>query len=178
MSGPVFQAVIAGVFLAALAAAVAAAVCASRKAAALRGILDAYCIALLDGKGRIVQASRTLADLAGAASPKLLCGRLFTDAIAAFLAPGTAATVNAHLANVFAAAYDRDTLRSLNPLHELRCLTPAGLRKTFRCDFLAVQPAAGRTLALATLADVTAKAELRERLAATVRALAAVYGRA
>jgi len=93
-----------------------------------------------------------------------LRGKSFTDILSASLSPNEREAVKDYLGMVFDGTFNAETLCEINPLHELRYVTPSGKGKIFHCEFLAVEMEQEETVVLATIYDVTAKTELQERL--------------
>jgi len=94
-----------------------------------------------------------------------LRGKCFTDLLAASISPNDLDAVKDYLGMVFDQTFNMDTLREINPLHELHYMTPSGRRKIFNCEFLTVEMEQEETVVLVTIYDITAKTELQERLA-------------
>jgi len=93
-----------------------------------------------------------------------LKGKPFTDILSASLTPPELDAIKDYLQMVFDRTFDADTLNEINPLHELQYIDPSGFKKIFNCTFLTVDMASGETVVLVTIYDITAKAELQERL--------------
>jgi len=94
-----------------------------------------------------------------------LRGKRFTDLLSASISPGELDAVKDYLGMIFDYTFNADTLREINPLHELHYAAPSGRRKIFHCEFLTVEMEHEETVVLVTIYDITAKAELQERLA-------------
>jgi len=93
-----------------------------------------------------------------------LKGKRFTDLLSASLNPQELGAIDDYLGMIFDRTFDADTLKEINPLHELQYVDPAGFKKIFSCTFLTVDMASGETVVLVTVYDITAKVELKERL--------------
>jgi len=94
-----------------------------------------------------------------------LKGKRFTDLLAASISPNDLDAVKDYLGMIFDHTFNMETLREINPLHELHYMTPSGRRKIFNCEFLTVEMEQEETIVLVTIYDITAKTELQERLA-------------
>jgi len=105
--------------------------------------------------------SRHLEELLSSAD---LRGKAFTDLLAASLAPKELDAVRDYLDMVFDRAFDAETLREINPLHELHYVDAGGFKKIFRCELSTVELGKGETIVLVTIYDITANVELQERL--------------
>jgi len=93
-----------------------------------------------------------------------LKGKRFTELLAASLAPNELNAVEDYFDMVFDRTFDAQTLHDINPLSELCYVSPLGARKMFNCEFVTVEMGKGETVILATIYDITANVQLRERL--------------
>jgi len=93
-----------------------------------------------------------------------LSGKCFTDILLASLSPNEQEVVKDYLGMIFDRTFNTETLCEINPLHELRYVTPSGNEKIFHCEFLAVEMEQEESVILATIYDITAKTKLQERL--------------
>jgi len=97
---------------------------------------------------------------------KKLFGKLFTDVISDSVSSSEMEAIKDYFKMLLERSYDQDMLEEINPLTELRYVNAStGDRKVFQFAFATVERGKGEVFILVTVYDITAKAELQERLA-------------
>jgi len=92
-----------------------------------------------------------------------IAGRSFIEILSGSLSAAELSAVKDYFDMVFDDAFHANTLREINPLHELRYVVSQNVKKIFNCEFTAVDQGEGGIVILATIYDITSDVELQEK---------------
>ncbi len=95
-----------------------------------------------------------------------LNGRNFADMLASSVSPKELESIKDYFRMVIDRSFDQSMLDDINPLMELHYAgSNPSHKKVFQCGFATIEKSQGEVYALVSVYDITAKIELRQRLA-------------
>ncbi len=95
-----------------------------------------------------------------------LNGKNFADMLASSVSPKQLDTIKDYLTMVINRSFDQSMLDDINPLVELHYVgSDPSRKKVFQCGFATIEQSKGEVYVLVSVYDITAKIELRQRLA-------------